>query len=240
MIPSVVFVAAVALKKKFLLSSKFSRIPGMMPKIIHVFCRSWESVWPGSSWKVLEGVTVVRCWRVPLAGRQVVFLIRKLCPRLRLNHNCSALLLDSDNGVCCHHCSVYIRALYTTALGPNPTCEAISPGRNTFCQYLWKMRWFNRMVHIPKKSIKQDVWPLNCCAIAYVVSPKKFEEPWSAWIGWTIADASTRVLVLNCRMNCLRFADEMVLHAWIFSTGSSARIWSVFWCVRPNRNEKQH
>jgi len=33
MIPSVVFVAAVALKKKFLLSRKFSRIPGMMPKI---------------------------------------------------------------------------------------------------------------------------------------------------------------------------------------------------------------
>jgi len=30
-------------------------------------------------------------------------------------------------------------------------------------------------------------------------------------------------------MNRLLFADEVVLHAWIFSTGStSARIWSVF------------
>ena len=51
------------------------------------------------------------------------------------DHNCSALLLGSDNGVCYHH-SVCIRALYTTALGPNPTCETISLGRNTFGQYL--------------------------------------------------------------------------------------------------------
>jgi len=33
MIPSVVFVSAVALKKNFLLCSKFSRIPRMMPKV---------------------------------------------------------------------------------------------------------------------------------------------------------------------------------------------------------------
>jgi len=51
-----------------------------------------------------------------------------------VNHNRSALVLDSGNGVCCHYSSVYIRALYTTGLGPNPTCETISPGRNTFCQ----------------------------------------------------------------------------------------------------------
>ena len=30
-----------------------------------------------------------------------------------------------------------------------------------------------------------------------------------------------------------------LLHAWIFATGSSARIWSVFRCVRPRRNEHQ-
>ena len=94
------------------------------------------------------------------------------------------------------------------------------------------------MVHIPKNHIKQDVWPSNWCA--YVVSPKKLGEPWCIWIGWTVADASTRVSLLNCRMNRLRFADEMVLHAWTFSTGSSARIWSVFCCVQPSRNEKQH
>jgi len=37
----------------------------------------------------------------------------------------------------------------------------------------------------------------------------------------------------------LLFADELVQHAWIFSTGSSARIWSIFCCVRPRRNENQ-
>jgi len=51
-----------------------------------------------------------------------------------VNHNRSALVLDSGNGVCCHHSSVYIRALYTTARGPNLTCEANSPGRSAFCQ----------------------------------------------------------------------------------------------------------
>ena len=36
------------------------------------------------------------------------------------------------------------------------------------------------------------------------------------------------------------FADELVLHAWIFSTGSSAHILSVFCCVRLSRNENRH
>jgi len=51
------------------------------------------------------------------------------------------------------------------------------------------------------------------------------------------------VTVWKCMMpvNRLLFADELVLHAWIFSTGSSsARIWSVFWCLRPSRNENRH
>jgi len=31
-------------------------------------------------------------------------------------------------------------------------------------------------------------------------------------------------IVGDCRINRLLFADELVMHAWIFSTGSSARI----------------
>ena len=30
-----------------------------------------------------------------------------------------------------------------------------------------------------KSHITQGVWPSNCCAISYVVSLKKIEEPWS-------------------------------------------------------------
>jgi len=45
------------------------------------------------------------------------------------------------------------------------------------------------------------------------------------------------VTVRHCRMNRLLFADGVVSHAWIFSTGSSARIWSVFCCVRLSRNK---
>ena len=47
------------------------------------------------------------------------------------------------------------------------------------------------------------------------------------------------VTVANCRINRLLFAYELVLRAWIFATGSSARIWSVLCCVRPGRNENQ-
>ena len=35
------------------------------------------------------------------------------------------------------------------------------------------------------------------------------------------------VTVCNCRMDCLLFAEESVLHAWIFAIGSLARMWSV-------------
>jgi len=48
------------------------------------------------------------------------------------------------------------------------------------------------------------------------------------------------VAVGNCRMNRLRFADELVLHALIVSTGSSARIWTTFCCMRLSRNENLH
>jgi len=51
-----------------------------------------------------------------------------------LNHNRSALVLDSDNGVCCHHSStysLYVRVLQTMPRGPNLTCEAISLVRKT-------------------------------------------------------------------------------------------------------------
>jgi len=45
--------------------------------------------------------------------------------------------------------------------------------------------------------VTQGVWLSNCSAIAYVVSPKKFGEPWSIWIGLTVTDASRRVLLLG-------------------------------------------
>ena len=84
-------------------------------------------------------------------------------------------------------------------------------------------------------------WPSNCCAMAYVVLSQKF---WRALICINWIDNHKRVdkgvTIGNCRMNRLLFAEELVLHEWIFSTGSSARIWSVFSCVRPSRNENQH
>jgi len=88
MIPSAVFVAAVWLQNKFPLSSKFSRIPGSMPKTYtHVL----------STWGKYGRVPHEKFWGV----------MRKHgvdgCLLTELNHNHSALVLDSDNGVCCHH-----------------------------------------------------------------------------------------------------------------------------------------
>ena len=78
----------------------------------------------------------------------------------------------------------------------------------------------------------QDVRASNCCAIAYVVLSQKF---WRA-LGYMNWIASHRrvdegVTVGNWRIDHLRFADYLVLQAWVFSTVSSARIWSIFWCV---------
>jgi len=153
MMPSAVFVAAVASQNKVPLSSKFSRNPGIIPTTYtqHMFCRPQESIRPGFSWKALEGVVGVRCWWVPLAGSQVtVFLLKNIVlielittfsVGVRFWQWCvlSPLLFI-----------VYIRVLQTTAGGPNPICEAISSGHKTYFAnnekiYLRKMCCFGRM-----------------------------------------------------------------------------------------------
>jgi len=83
MTPSAVFVAAVAPQKEFLPPANFQEIMGTCRRLIHMFCRPPESIWPGSSWKAVGDVVGVRCWRVPIAGRQAsasLFLFRILCP----------------------------------------------------------------------------------------------------------------------------------------------------------------
>jgi len=87
-----------------------------------------------------------------------------------------------------------------------------------------------------KNKITQDVRPSNCFASAYVVL---FQNFWRALVCMNWIASHRRfdegVTVGNCRMNRLLFADELVQHA-----GSSARIRSVFCCVRPRRNNNQH
>jgi len=109
MIPSAVFVATVALQKKFLLSSKLSRNPGSIPKTytyvlstsgkyVVVFLVKSFGVYCEST--VLTGAS---CWpsshRIPV--QKIVSMSTKF------NHNRSALVLDSDNGVCCHTTSLH-------------------------------------------------------------------------------------------------------------------------------------
>ena len=88
------------------------------------------------------------------------------------------------------------------------------------------------------KSLGPRKWNFTS---AYVVLSQKI---WRALVYMNWIDSHRRVdegvNFGNCRMNSLLFADELVLHAWIFSTGSSARIWSGFCCVQPSRNENQY
>jgi len=138
MIPSAVFFAAVALQNKFPLQQIFEK-SREHPNEVYTFIVDLGKVWkvycrvPREKFCGYCGSTVLAgasCW--PLSN---YIPAQKIVPSsTELNHNCSALVLDSGNGVCCHHSSVYIRARYRTARGPNPTCKAISPGRNTFCQ----------------------------------------------------------------------------------------------------------
>ena len=85
---------------------------------------------------------------------------------------------------------------------------------------------FGRMEHIPKKTHYVRVRTSNSFAIAYVVLSQKL---WRALVCMDrMTDSHRRVdmgvTVGNCRVNHLLFADELVLHAWSFSTGLSAHI----------------
>ena len=105
MISSAAFVATVALQKKFLLSRKLSRNPGSMPKTYtHVSPTSGKYM-AGFLVKSFGGscgstvLTSTYCW--PSGHRILVQNIVSVSTEL--THNRSALVLDSDNGVCCHH-----------------------------------------------------------------------------------------------------------------------------------------
>ena len=192
-IHSAVFVATVTLQKKFLLSRKLSRNPGSIPNMcIHMFLRPRESIWPGCSWKALlweYGVDGCRLLVVksPYSCSEDCVCVtgansQPFSASVGLRQWCvlSSLLFI-----------VYIRVLHTAVRGPNPTYEAISIGRKThfannekIIQYMHEKCVDSVECNISwEKYITQDIWPSNCCAIAYVVSPKKFEEPWSVWIG---------------------------------------------------------
>ena len=87
---------------------------------------------------------------------------------------------------------------------------------------------FGRMEHIPKKTHYARVRrpTSNSCTIAYVVLSQKL---WRAlvFLNWLIDShrlVDMSVTIVNCRMNHLLFAEELVLHAWILSTGLSAHI----------------
>ena len=161
MIPSAVFVAAVALQNTFPLSSKFSRNPGSMPKTyrLHMFCRPRESIWLGSSWKALGG-----CGSTVLTGASkwpsshCIPAEKIVSVSTKLNHSRSALVLDCDDGVC------RTTSGFSTLRAPGQ----IRPANGTY----------------PKKAhyARCPILELLCNSLCGPL-PKKIGEPRSIWIG---------------------------------------------------------
>jgi len=73
-----------------------------------------------------------------------------------LNHNCSALVLDSDNGVWSSPLFIfYIRVLHTTASEPNLTCEVISPAAKHILPIMKKWYIYEKCVDLVECNISR-------------------------------------------------------------------------------------
>jgi len=155
MMPSAFFVAAVAVQKKFLLASKLARNLGSMPKTdTHVSSTSgkYVAVFLVKSFGGCCGSTVLTgAYCRPSRHRIPVWKIVSLSTES--THNRSALVLDSDNGVCCH--TTPLRSLYQGSPNYCPRAKSDlrshSPGRKTHFAnnekiiYLRKMGSFGRI-----------------------------------------------------------------------------------------------
>jgi len=102
-IPSAVLVAAVALQTKFALSSKFSRNVGSIPKLTCFvdLGKAYnqvprEKLWRGYGSTALTGAS---CW----PSSNCIPVQKIVSMSTKSNHNHSALVLDSSDGVSCHH-----------------------------------------------------------------------------------------------------------------------------------------
>jgi len=138
MMPSVVFVATVALQNKFPLSSKFSRNPGSMPRTYTHALSTTDKYMAGFLVKNSGGccgstvLTDISCW---LSNNCIP--AQTIVPVLtELNHNCSELVLDSDNGVSCHHSSSESRSGFSNygSRAKSDLRRHFTRPQNTFCQ----------------------------------------------------------------------------------------------------------
>ena len=143
---------------------------------------------------------------------------------------------------------VYIRVLHTTTREPNPIYEVISPCCKThfannekIIQYIYENCVNLAECKISRKKAHYArflAFELLCNSLCSLS-----QKLWRALVYMNWIDSHRRVdkdvTAGNCMMNRLFCAGKLVLYAWIFSTGSSARIWPVFCCVRPRRNENQ-
>jgi len=104
MIPSAVFVPAVAIQTTFHSPAKFWEIFswGYAEDIFTCFVGLEKAYDQVPCEKLWGNVVCVRCWRPPVNGRQVtIFFLIPVSGEL--NHNRSQLVLESDKGVCCLH-----------------------------------------------------------------------------------------------------------------------------------------
>jgi len=144
-----------------------------------------------------------------------------------LSYNRSALVLDSDNGVWCHHSSSYSVYQGSPNYAPRAKssdlrCHFTRP-QNTFCQKMKKLYMYKKCIALVecnifrKNHITQDVWLWNCRAMSYVVLSQKI---WRALVYMNWLDSHPRVhegiTVGNCTRNRL-----LLRRNWYCMRGSS-------------------
>jgi len=150
MIPSTIFVVAVALQNKFF-SDKLTRNSGSKPKTCtHVL---------SNKGKYMAGFLVKSFGRFFFSTvvkdpffwpSSSCILVQKIVSlSMEVNHNRSTLVFVCGNGVYCHHSSSlsrgYIKVLQITARGTNPTSEAIPPGCKTHFAINEKILYLRKM-----------------------------------------------------------------------------------------------
>ena len=104
MIPSAVFILAIALQNKISLQQIFEKSWEYAKNLYTCFDdleRAYDRV--ETSWKALGSVAGVRCWRPLLLAIKSLYSCSDVCVRVgRIESRRSPWCFDSDKGVCCH------------------------------------------------------------------------------------------------------------------------------------------
>jgi len=134
-----------------------------------------EKLWGCCGSAVLMGAS---CWQ----SSNCILAQKIVSVSTELNHNRSALVLDSDNDECCHHSSSesISGSFKLRPAGQTQPAKSFHPATKHIVPIMKKYiyeKCVDLVESIISRNITQDVWPSNCCAIAMWSFPKNVKSP---------------------------------------------------------------